>query len=114
MGREMNLVPGWDFAPEQGFEYQLYDFKSKVLADLVTDLSAWVGFCISTPTAECQISTLVLFYFEWGCWEGRYKYIMQNFQLTEKFFLSCKSKVLHRPLTNFSPWILYIKPTTRS
>ena len=42
-----------------------FGIKSKVLPGSSTDLSAWVGFCTSSPQAGYQISTLIFDFFLW-------------------------------------------------
>jgi hypothetical protein len=55
-------------------------YKSKVLPGSLTDLSAWVGFCTSSPQQGVK--------YKFVLWRGGlYKYLMKNISRTAKFLL---------------------------
>ena len=79
-------------------------FQSKVLAGPLTDLSAWVGFCTSSPQqgVKYQLWYLIFFYGGGSLWISHEKYIKDGKVLDH---LEFKSKVLHGPLTDLSSWV---------
>ena len=78
--------------------------KSKVLPGPLTDLSAWVGFCTSSPKQGVKYQ---LWYLNFVLWRGlsiniSYKYIKDDKVLAHLRF---KSKVLPGPLADLSAWV---------
>jgi hypothetical protein len=58
------------------------EFKSKVLPGPLTDISAWVGFCTSSPQQGVKYQLYYYYFFMEG---GLYKYPMKNIIKTAKF-----------------------------
>ena len=78
--------------------------KSKVLSGPLTDLSAWVGFCTSSPQqgVKYQLWYLICFCGGGSLWISHEKYIKYGKVLAH---LGFKSKVLPGPLTDLSAWV---------
>ena len=79
-------------------------FKSKVLPGPLTDWSAWVGFCTSSPQqgVKYQLWYLIFFYGGGALLISHEKYIKDGKVLDQLWFMS---KVLPGPLTDLSAWV---------
>jgi hypothetical protein len=78
--------------------------KSKVLTGSLTDLSALVGFCTSSPQlgVKYQLWYLIFFYGGWSLLISHEKYIKNGKVLDH---LLIKSNVLPGSLTDLSAWV---------
>ena len=79
-------------------------FQSKVLAGPLTDLTAWVGFCTSSPQQGVKYQHRYLIF---CLWRGSLLISHEKYIKDGKFLnhLGFKSKVLPGPLTDLSAWV---------
>ena len=81
-----------------------WGFQSKIFPGPLTDLSAWVGFCTSSPQqgVKYQHWYLILFYGGGSLLISHEKYIKDGKVLAH---LGCQSQVLPGPLIDLSAWV---------
>jgi hypothetical protein len=70
-------------------------FKSEVFSEPLTDFSAWVDLCTSSPQHDIKYQLLYLKLFWWR--GDLYKYPMKNTLRTSKFLSMCGLSQRYRP-----------------